>query len=214
MGFGVLWDMDGTLVDSEPLHEQTLRLSLAREGVSPPDDLHERVCGMPAEQIHALFAGRHGLAAPFAEWSRFRCTHFVERAMELRAREGALELFRELQRRGVPQAIVSNSDRLLVDASLRAVGLAEPGLVTVSRNDVRDGKPDAEPYRRAAWLLGLDASQLSVVEDSVTGARAGLAAGMRTLFWPQVPMEGPAGAITLRHIDELRARLAGDRCGW
>jgi len=82
-------------------------------------------------------------------------------------------------------AIVSNSDRMLVDANLRAAGLQVPGLVSVARNDVRFGKPRPEPYLRAAWLLGVDPSDCIVVEDSVPGARAGLAAGMTVIGWPE-----------------------------
>jgi HAD superfamily hydrolase (TIGR01509 family) len=203
----VLWDLDGTLVDSEPLHEQTLIESLGREDIAAPDDLHERVVGLPATRIHAHFAEHHGLKAPFAEWSRFRCLRYLEQAPRLRPRVGALDLFHELQACGVAQAIVSNSDRLLVDASLRAIGLIEPDLVTVSRNDVRAGKPDPEPYLRGAWLLGVEAGGVTVIEDSTTGALAGIAAGMRTLFWPQDATPAPAAAIAVAGPAHLRALL-------
>jgi beta-phosphoglucomutase-like phosphatase (HAD superfamily) len=102
---------------------------------------------------------------------------------------------------------VSNSDRLVVDANLRMVGLFYPGMKTISRNDVREGKPHAEPFLRAAWLAGVDPADAVVVEDSVTGATAGLAAGMRTIFWPEAPMAGPPGAIIINSADELRAEL-------
>ena len=60
--WGVLWDLDGTLVDSEPLHEETLVMSLETEGIAPPPDLHELVVGMPAKLIHETFRERYGLA--------------------------------------------------------------------------------------------------------------------------------------------------------
>ncbi len=105
------------------------------------------------------------------------------------------------------QAVVSNSDRLVVDANLRTVGLAHAGMKTVSRNDVREGKPHAEPFLRAAWLAGVDPGRAVVVEDSFTGALAGLAAGMRTLYWPERPMPGPAGAVLVDDVAQLRAEL-------
>lgn len=203
----VFWDLDGTLVDSEPLHERTLVRSLRAEGIEPPDDLHERVLGMPASLIHAHFAREHGLRAPLAEWSRLRCRHFVEQAHTLRPRPGAVDVFRALQALGVAQAVVSNSDRVLVDASLRAIGLAEAGLISVTRNDVRLGKPDPEPYRRAAWLLDVEPSRAVVVEDSATGASAGLAAGCRTLFWPEFAAAPPEGAQRVDDLAALRACL-------
>lgn len=55
----------------------------------------------------------------------------------------------------------------------------------VSRNDVREGKPSAEPYLRGAYLLGVEPSQCIVVEDSVPGAHSGLAAGMTVIGWPE-----------------------------
>lgn len=90
-----------------------------------------------------------------------------------------------LEKAGVPYAIVSNSDRMLVDANLRAVGLQRPDFISVSRNDVREGKPAAEPYLRGAYLLGVEPSHCIVVEDSVPGARAGLAADMTVIGWPE-----------------------------
>ena len=86
--------------------------------------------------------------------------------MTLKPRPGALEIFRDLQRAGVVQAVVSNSDRLIVDANLGAVGLVEPGMKSVSRNDVREGKPLPEPFLRAAWLTGIDPAETFVMEDS------------------------------------------------
>ena len=103
--------------------------------------------------------------------------------------------------------MVSNSDRLIVDANLRAVGLQYPGMKTVSRNDVREGKPSPEPFLRAAWLAGVDPAKSAVMEDSFTGACAGLAAGMRTIFWPEAPMPGPDGAEFATSPDEVRVLL-------
>ena len=78
---------------------------------------------------------------------------------------------------------------------------------TISRNDVRDGKPDPEPFLRAAWLTGVAAAEAFVMEDSLTGAIAGLAAGMRTIFWPEAPMEGPPGALAANSADDVRSLL-------
>ncbi|MEJ8858927.1 HAD family phosphatase [Variovorax robiniae] len=206
----VLWDMDGTLVDSEPLHEETLLMSLAAEGITPPPDLHALVVGLPARSIHETFSARYGLAMPFDAWRRFRSHAYLARAARLQPRAGALEVFRELQSLGVPQAVVSNSERLIVDVNLRAIGLMEPDLVSVSRNDVRQGKPEPEGYLRAAWLLGLEGAEITVVEDSPTGALAGIAAGYRTLLWPQAPTTAPAGAVLVAHLGELRRQLSLD----
>lgn len=203
----VLWDLDGTLADSEPLHEATLVLSLQREGIQAPPEMHSLVVGTPAADIHELFRLKWGLSAPFDEWSRFRCAHYLERAHTVRARSETVELYMELARLGVRQAVVSNSDRLIVDANLRAIGLAEPQMVSVARNDVRHGKPDPEPYQRALWLLGAEPARSVVVEDSRTGALAGLAARCRTLYWSMEGSDAPAGCDVIRHPADVRHML-------
>ncbi|TIR96663.1 MAG: HAD family phosphatase, partial [Mesorhizobium sp.] len=133
--------------------------------------------------------------------------HYLPMAETLKPRPGAIEVFNQLRALGVEQAVVSNSDRLIVDANLGAVGLVYPGMHTVSRNDVRQGKPHAEPFLRAAYLAGVDPADAVAVDDSRTGAMAGLAAGMKTIFWPEAPMEGPPGAIVINSAEELRAQL-------
>ncbi|AZO72334.1 MAG: HAD family phosphatase [Mesorhizobium sp.] len=203
----VFWDMDGTLVDSEPLHEAALVAALRSVGIAPPTDLHERVLGVAAWPVYEMLRDQFGLALPFDDWIVRKYDHYLPMAETLRPRHGAIEVFNELRARGVEQAVVSNSDRLIVDANLSAVGLVYPGMHTVSRNDVRQGKPHAEPFLRAAYLAGVDPADAVAVDDSVTGAMAGLAAGMKTIFWPEAPMEGPPGAIVISSADELREKL-------
>jgi beta-phosphoglucomutase-like phosphatase (HAD superfamily) len=203
----VFWDMDGTLTDSEPLHEAALIAALRSAGVTPPSDLHERVLGISAWPVYEMLRDEHGLALPFDEWIVRKYDHYWPLVDGLKPRPGAVEIFNELRALGVAQAVVSNSDRMVVDANLGAVGLAYPGMRTVSRNDVREGKPHPEPFLRAAWLAGVDPGDAVAVDDSWTGATAALAAGMKTIFWPEKPMAGPEGAINLNSIAELRAEL-------
>ena len=203
----VFWDMDGTLVDSEPLHEAALVAALRSVGIAPPTNLHDRVLGVAAWPVYEMLRDQFGLGLPFDDWIVRKYDHYLPMAEMLKPRPGAIEVFNELRALGVEQAVVSNSDRLIVDANLSAVGLTYPGMHTVSRNDVREGKPHAEPFLRAAYLAGIDPADAVAVDDSRTGAMAGLAAGMKTIFWPEAPMEGPAGAIVINSADELRAQL-------
>lgn len=203
----VFWDMDGTLVDSEPLHEAALVAALHSVGIAPPSDLHERVLGIAAWPVYGMLRDEFGLDLPFDDWIVRKYDHYLPMAETLKPRLGAIEIFGDLQERGVAQAVVSNSDRLIVDANLRAVGLVYPGMRTISRNDVREGKPHPEPFLRAAWLAGVEPADAVAVDDSWTGAMAGLAAGMKTIFWPEAPMAGPPGAVVINSADELRAEL-------
>jgi HAD superfamily hydrolase (TIGR01509 family) len=203
----VFWDMDGTLVDSEPLHEAALVAALRSVGIAPPVDLHERVLGIAAGPVYEMLRSEFGLDLPFDDWIVRKYDHYLPMAETLKPRPGAIEVFNTLRALGVQQAVVSNSDRVIVDANLSAVGLIYPGMRTISRNDVREGKPHPEPFLRAAWLAGVDPADAVAVDDSVTGATSGLAAGMRTIFWPEAPMEGPPGAVVINSAEELRAQL-------
>jgi beta-phosphoglucomutase-like phosphatase (HAD superfamily) len=180
----ILWDMDGTLADTEPLHMHTLITALADHGVQAGSELHPLVFGKTGREVHALCRERFGIVTDYDTWSLFRARCYLAAAPSIEPRAGALEVYRAAGVAGVAQAIVSNASRMLLEANLAALGLQTPPLVTVSVNDVRNGKPDPEPYLRAAWLLRVDPDDAIVVEDSPTGAAAALAAGMRVLGWP------------------------------
>ena len=203
----VFWDMDGTLVDSEPLHEAALVAAMRNAGLKPPADLHERVLGVAAWPVYEMMRDEFGLDLPFDDWIMRKYEHYLPLVEGLKPRPGAIEVFNELRALGVQQAVVSNSDRMIVDAILRFVGLRYPRTNPTRRTAERGGKPHAEPFLRAAYLAEVDPVHAVAVDDSWPGAMAGLAAGMKTIFWPEKPMEGPPGAIVINSAEELRAQL-------
>ncbi len=141
----VYWDMDGTLIDSEPLHEQALIAVLKSRGITPPADLHNRVVGIAARPVYEMMREEFGLDLPFDDWILRKYVYYMEHAAQLKPRPGAIEVFRDLKAAGVAQVVVSNSDRLIVEVNLRMIGIDAPGIKTVTRNDVRAGKPDPSP---------------------------------------------------------------------
>lgn len=183
----VLWDIDGTLLLSEPFHFRTIRATAADHGIDLPDSFHLEMVGRSAEETFELLRERYGMDETFGRWVERKYRRYLGLADGIPSRPGAVEAFRALREAGVPQALVSNSDRIVVEANIRAMGLFVPRLVTVTINDVRRGKPEPDCYLRAAHLLGVEPEACVVVEDSPTGARAGLAAGMRVLAWPEDP---------------------------
>ena len=128
----VFWDMDGTLIDSEPLHEEALVVALRGARHRAAADLHERVLGVAAYPVYEMLRDEFGLGLPFDQWIVRKYAHYLENAPRLQARPGALEIFRDLKALGVIQGVVSNSDRLIVDANLRALDIHEAGMRTVS----------------------------------------------------------------------------------
>jgi HAD superfamily hydrolase (TIGR01509 family) len=208
----VLWDMDGTLALSEPLHMHTLIAALAHYGVQAGDELHPLMFGRTGLDVYRICRERFGIEADFPGWSALRAAHYVAEAPQLEARPGALELWRAAHAAGLRQAIVSNAGRMLLEANLNALGLQAPERVSVSANDVRHGKPDPEAYLRAAYLLDVAPAEAIAIEDSPTGARAALAAGMRVLGWPDAGASGvnahfPEGTRIVRSAHEIIAAL-------
>jgi HAD superfamily hydrolase (TIGR01509 family) len=202
--------MDGTLADSEPLHLRTLISVLAHHGIEAGDELHPLIFGKTGREVHTLCCERFGIAADYDTWTMFRARCYLDAAPSIEPRAGALDVFRAAQRAGFVQAIVSNASRMLLEANLAALDLQDPQLVSVSINDVRVGKPDPEPYLRAAWLLRVTPDEVVVVEDSPTGARAALAAGMRVLGWPLDEAAAalfPPAVQIVRSAPELAAQL-------
>jgi HAD superfamily hydrolase (TIGR01509 family) len=181
----VLFDMDGTLVDSETTHFRAMQDLLDEQGLTLPPGFDEACTGMTIGAVHERLVARCAMKMELAVFTERKNTAFIRRLAELRRRPGTSEALALLQSLGVPHAIVSNSERDVMNASLHALGLLPPDAVTVSRNDVAHGKPAPDPYLRAAELLGLAPAECLVVEDSGPGAAAGLAAGMLTIGWPE-----------------------------
>lgn len=181
----ILFDMDGTLVDSEPLHHRAMQDVLERVGVVLPDTFAHDSTGMAMPAVYELLRSTTSLPMAYVELVAAKYAGFLRRAGEIAMRPGAQEAVDAARAAGLAVAVVSNSDRMLVDASLAVTGMARPDMITVTRNDVRHGKPHPEPYLRAAWLLGVAPHECIVVEDSAPGAQAGLAAGMLVVGWPE-----------------------------
>lgn len=193
----VLWDMDGTLIDSEPLHFQSMVHALASFGIAADGGLQARTTGLSESEVLAFCRSELGVTVSHERWADLRNTYYLARAGSLAARPGALPVFLHLKRRGIPQAVVSNSARTIVDANLRALSLHDGAVPSISRNDVRMAKPHPEPYLMAAAALGVEAKACLVVEDSLAGARSGVAAGMQVLYWPEaIPPAIPEGSAT------------------
>lgn len=97
----VFWDMDGTLVDSEPLHEAALVAAMRNVGLQPPPDLHERVLGVAAWPVYLMMRDEFGLDLPFDEWIVHKYEHYLPLVATLKPRPGAIEIFNELRALGV-----------------------------------------------------------------------------------------------------------------
>ncbi len=180
----VLFDMDGTLIDSEPIWFDTEIAILAEYGYDLGREHWVKVLGQPND-----VAVRYLLDVSGVPLSPAQLNERIELAMAQRLSEGielvagAKELFAELDAAGIPTALVTASSRRIVEAALGSIG-AGRFQTTVSGNDVVNGKPHPEPYLMAARLLGVDPELCVVIEDSPNGSRSAAAAGCRVLAVP------------------------------
>ena len=185
----VLWDMDGVLVDSEPLWTLA-EVELARElGGEWTDEVKALVVGTRLDVSVPTILRFYG--APDGRDEVARAASFLlDRMVELYAGDlvlmpGAGALLAEVRAADIPVALVSSSYRALVDSVL-AAGVG-PFELTLAGDEVTNAKPHPEPYLTAAERLGVDPAGCVVVEDSPSGVAAGEAAGAAVVAVPSVP---------------------------
>lgn len=210
----LLWDIDGTFVDSEPTHARALDDVMWSLGVRLSAEAHRRTVGVAAPDMHAMLKGYHPALPDFSAFFAAKTAAYLARKSEIVLRRGVREALAWLEAEGLVFGFVSNSDRVIVSANLQAAGIDLSRYVTVTCDDVRHGKPHPEPYLLAAHRLGVEPAACVVVEDSPTGATAGLAAGMTVIGWPcesETAPAFPAGSATADPHDLVSALAAAVR---
>jgi len=204
---GVLFDMDGLLVDTEPLWFEVERAVMARLGGDwTAADQLALVGGSLGRSVGYLLsrATRPAPADEVARWLVGGMAALIARR-GVRVLPGAAELVAAVQEAGIGCALVTSSERVIMDAVL--TGVAGRGIgfaVTVCGADVVNPKPHPEPYLRAAALLGADPLACVAVEDSPNGVAAAEAAGCATVAVPSLaPVGERPGRLVARSLAEL-----------
>ena len=202
----VLWDMDGTLVDSEKLWTIALHDTARWLGGTMSQGARAAVVG--GDMARTLMTLFDDLGLPRHPTRMADAERFIDaRTAELFAgglpwRPGALEALRLVDGLGWPTGLVTNTGRALAEAALDSIG-REHFTVSVCADEVPRGKPDPDPYLRAAELLGVAPQRCLAVEDSPNGALAAERAGAAVLVVPcDVPVPGGPGRV-------LRTSLVG-----
>jgi HAD superfamily hydrolase (TIGR01509 family) len=174
----VAWDIDGTLIDSEGLHQRSLIEASASFGVDLSDLADEAFRGVHMRDVWTALSPRFPKSVDQTTWLDAIERFYVSRAPSLSPIPGAVEAVRALAAMGVAQACVSNSGRPIVDANLDALGIRRTMAFTLSLDDVPAGKPDPAPFREAARRFALPPHTIVAIEDSGAGARSARAAGL------------------------------------
>ncbi|MBM3613500.1 MAG: HAD family hydrolase, partial [Alphaproteobacteria bacterium] len=140
-------------------------------------------------------------------WADRIIDRYVDRVAATPPLEGVVAVMGIFADVGIRQVCVSNSGRRIVDANLAAIGVRDLIEFSISLDDVARGKPDPFPYAEAARRLGLPAAQMAAVEDSATGARSALGAGMHLIGIAPGGGEVPGALVTLTSLERLPALI-------
>jgi HAD superfamily hydrolase (TIGR01509 family) len=206
----VVFDVDGVLVDSEPVWERVRRQFTADHGGRWPDDAQDRMMGMSTGEWSAYISADFGLAralppARVAELVIAQMTAQYERHLPLLP--GATDAVRALAGRW-PLAVASSAPAALIAVVLDASGLRPLFKAAVSSEEVPRGKPAPDVYLEAAARLGVAPGACAAVEDSSNGLRSAAAAGMAVIAVPRPEYPPAADALAgarvrLDSLDQL-----------
>ena len=178
----VLFDMDGTLVDSEPIWFRVLQSVVNTYGGHLPNEAHAELHGLDRSSTTARLQNHYGLQGDPVSFWRQIVEELADALAHVPAMPGAQAWVERCVTHRQPCAVVSNSPHAMIEASLASQSWGHHLEVRVSVEDVAQGKPAPDSYLLACSRLGVDPTRSLVVEDSEAGAQAALAAGATLLF--------------------------------
>jgi len=208
----ILFDMDGTLIDSEPLWLKAEIEVMAEVGCHWDEQDQINCLGGPAERTERYMQERSQNIKPYGYF--INRLHEVMRARitnELDLIPNALSLLKECKDAGIKTALVTASSRDLMTIVLKRFPIGTFDVI-VSGDDVEKSKPDPAPYLLAAKQLSVDISKCLVLEDSLTGVQSGLSSGAKVIGIPHlVQMSEHPNLRVISSLDEI---TLSDILGW
>ncbi|KAF6560090.1 HAD family phosphatase [Paenibacillus sp. EKM202P] len=180
----VIFDMDGVLVDSEPIYFEVERSSFAHFGAPMTEEEHHTYVGVTLESMWRQVLDRHQLTNTLEEalaYHRKNVMQTITAYEGLMAIDGLERWLDWLQEKGIPIAVASSSPRSLIDLIMEKTGLGRYFDIRITGEEVSQGKPAPDIFLYAAELLGIAPDHCIVIEDSRNGVHAAKSAGMRCI---------------------------------
>jgi beta-phosphoglucomutase-like phosphatase (HAD superfamily) len=201
----LLFDMDGLMVDSEPLWFAVEREFARARGGDWTEELGTACVGQGLANTLRVMHASFGFPVDLARDATVIVELFVARVAELTLKVGFEELFAEAHARRVPRALGSSSARRLVEATLARFGVRERFDAIVTGDCVAHPKPAPDIFLEAARRLRVAPEGCVVLEDSLAGVRAARAAGMRVIAIPEGPASPEMTALADAVVGDLHA---------
>lgn len=181
-----IFDCDGTLADSMPLHYKAWCVALKSHDVHFPEDLFYEFGGMPSQRIIEILNERHQKNMPVEDVANRKEIIFEELLSEVSPIEPVVEIVHKLHGKK-PMAVVSGGNKQAVVKTLSVLGILEKFDKIITSEDYQNGKPHPDPFLKASQGLGIPPSKCFVYEDTLIGIKAASAAGMKAALVPSYP---------------------------
>ncbi|MBE6765464.1 MAG: HAD family phosphatase [Ruminococcaceae bacterium] len=216
---GVIFDMDGTLLDTESLSILAWDYAGEKMGVGKAGFMVPKVVGYSTENANEIIRTQFGKDFNIKKFRKIKCDYAV-RWMKKNApplKPGVTESLDELDRRGIPYSIATSTGTKLAKQRLKKAGLLKRCPLLIGGDKVKKGKPDPEIFEKARQLIGVDREECIVIEDSPAGAMGAHNGGFRVIMIPDLvrPDETVSSVLwkELGSLLELPAVIAEENDG-
>lgn len=197
----VMWDVDGTIIDSEPLYDEAIRYAAVQCAADISYITEEQLCGLHTAAVWDLIQQSNTLTHNYATWLGLLEEFYIANQAKLKPIDHSAEIIRYFHSQGLQQVCVSNSSRKIIEINLKQLGIRNEIKFIISVDDVEKAKPDPEPYLLA--LSEFQGKRVIAVEDSITGVKAANAAHISVVKYR--PTQFEFKGLTISHLDELKA---------
>jgi HAD superfamily hydrolase (TIGR01509 family) len=181
----VIFDLDGLMIDTEPLARRAWDRVLIDHGLRLEDAVFARMIGLRLQESSAVIKKAYGIETPAAELAEMERQYMFQIMKQgIPIMPGLDRLLSELDQHRIPWAVATSSDRSYAEETLSQLNLLDRCLALAAGDEVEEGKPKPDVYLLAAQRLGVNPARCMALEDSAPGVSAAAAAGMRTLAVP------------------------------
>lgn len=207
---GIIFDMDGVLIDSERQSNEGWLWAAGQLGVDMPMWLIDSFKGAPAELCCKFFDDYYKGVIDYWEAKELRTQHVykIRETEGIPVKKGVKDIFEYIRNNGLKCAIATSTRRESAEKTLHEIGVWDYLDAVVYGDEVERGKPEPDIFLRAAKAIGVNPSEAVVVEDSINGIKAGYAAGMRVVHIPDtIAIDDDIRKLTYMVCDDLNGLI-------